>query len=268
VLGFFIVGLDGIEAKGVTLRTATVVQGDDGPTREAIAPTRFSKLGLGARMLHTAASPPVAYLLLSIGLALLVFEFFTAGVGIAGVCGAGCLVLAGYGLGVLPFRGWALALILASMFGFSVDVQTGVPRFWTGFGTVAYTIGSLSLYRGGLSLSWVTLAAGIAGMLLAFLVGLPTLVRTRFATPTIGREWMIGEMGEAVDEVAPDGVVRVRDALWPARTNRATPIGAGGRVRVVAIDGLVLEVEPEQGGARDHRERRRPSQEASPGAPD
>ena len=63
----------------------------------------------------------------------------------------------------------------------------------------------------------------IGGVLLAFLAGMPSMVRTRFATPTIGREWMIGEMGEAVVAVDPDGVVVVRDAQWRARTNRATP---------------------------------------------
>ena len=34
--------------------------------------------------MHTVASPAVAYLLFVIGLALLLFELFTAGVGIAG----------------------------------------------------------------------------------------------------------------------------------------------------------------------------------------
>ena len=53
--------------------------------------------------------------------------------------------------------------------------------------------------------------------------GMPAMVRTRFATPTIGREWMIGEMGEAVVAVDPEGVVEVRGAQWRARTNRATP---------------------------------------------
>jgi membrane-bound serine protease (ClpP class) len=67
---------------------------------------------------------------------------------------------------------------------------------------------------------------------------------------------MIGELGDAVGPVDPDGVVRVREATWRARTNRATPIPAGGQVRVVAIDGVTLEVEPEAGGARDYRERR------------
>jgi membrane-bound serine protease (ClpP class) len=51
-------------------------------------------------------------------------------------------------------------------------------------------------------------------------------------------------------------VVVVRDARWRARTNRATPIRAGDAIRVVEVDGLVLEVEPESGGARDYRDRR------------
>jgi len=83
------------------------------------------------------------------------------------------------------------------------------------------------------------------------------MVRARFSTPTVGREDLVGELGDAEVDVAPDGVVRVRDALWRARTNRATPLRAGDRVRVVAIDGVVLEVEPESGGARDHRDRAR-----------
>ena len=82
------------------------------------------------------------------------------------------------------------------------------------------------------------------------------MVRTRFATPTVGREWMVGEEGEAVTGIDPEGTVRVKGALWRALTNRATPIPAGDPVRVAAIDGLVLEVEPLEGAAMDYREMR------------
>ncbi len=97
----------------------------------------------------------------------------------------------------------------------------------------------------------------IAGTVVFMLSGMTAMVRSRFSTPTIGREDLVGEMGLAEADVDPDGVVRIRDALWRARTNRATPIQAGDPVRVVSIEGVVLEVEPETGGARDHRERRR-----------
>ena len=257
-----IFALDGYEERGQELHTVEARVSDDGSTREldTVATVRLSKLSLTGQLFHTVASPAVAYLFLLIGIALLIFEFFTAGVGIAGVVGAVCLLLSCTGLAALPTRGWAVAVIIAAMVAFAVDVQVGIPRFWTGVGVVGTIIGSLWLFESlpGTSLrpSWITLIAGVGGIMLAFVVGMPSMVRTRFATPTIGRDWMIGELGEVVVAVDPDGVVSVRDARWRARTNRATPVEAGGAVRVVAIDGVTLEVEPLEGAARDHRERR------------
>jgi membrane-bound serine protease (ClpP class) len=250
-IGDFILNLPGVESREVTA--------DDGETRrEPVTIVRFGQLSLVDQLMHTVASAAVAYLLLAVGLGLIVFELFTAGVGVAGVIGAGSLVLSCYGLAVLPTNWWGIALIGFSFIAFAVDVQTGVPRFWTGVGVVSFVAGSLTLYD-GLSLSWITLTVGIAGVLLAFLAGMPPMVRARFSTPTIGRDWMVGEMGRAVTAISPDGVVQVREALWRAYTNRATPIDELDRVRVVGIEGLVLEVEPEEGGARDYRERRRTS---------
>jgi membrane protein implicated in regulation of membrane protease activity len=57
---------------------------------------------------------------------------------------------------------------------------------------------------------------------------------------------MVGEAGEVIADVKPDGVVRVRGALWPAHTSRATPVSAGQAVRVVGIDGPRLQVEPSE----------------------
>ncbi len=258
-LGEFFDALDGVEVDGRVLDTTDVVQDADGVRRQPIAQARFFKLELAPRLMHTVASPPVAYLLLTIGLVLLVFEFFTAGVGVAGVVGALALVLGAYGIAALPARWWAVALVVVAIPAYAVDVQTGVPRFWTGAGTVAFVVGSLLLYGQGLALSWLTLLVGIGGVLLAFLAGMPSMVRARFSTPTVGRDWMVGELGEADGPIDPDGVVTIRGARWAARTNRATPLAAGARARVVAIDGTTLEVEPETGGARDHRERRAPA---------
>jgi membrane-bound serine protease (ClpP class) len=239
------------------LGVATSVSGE-GEDARTVSDTvvRFERLSLLAGQLHTVASPPVAYLLFTIGLALLVFEFYTAGVGVAGVVGAGMFLLGSFGLWVLPVSTVAVVLIVVSMLAFSVDVQTGVPRFWTIAGALALLAGTVTLYTDGISMSWIPMIVGVVGITMMMVTGMPTMVRTRFSTPTIGREWMIGEVGSAVEEVAPDGVVKINDALWKARTNRATPVAAGGHVRVVAVEGLVLEVEPQEGAARDYRERR------------
>ena len=242
IIGQFVVDLPGVATK--------VIDTDEGRRRTVATTPVFAKLGIGDQLMHTVASPPVAYLLFVFGMALIVFELFTAGVGVAGLVGAGAVVLGSYGLAVLPARPLAVALLVVSMVAFAVDVQTGVPRVWTAIGGAALVAGSLLLYD-GVSLSWIPLVAGLAGVALFMLAGMPAMVRTRFSTPTIGRGWMVGEEGEAVADVAPDGVVRVRGALWRARTNRATPVPAGSAVRVVEVDGLLLEVEPLAGAARD-----------------
>ncbi|MCU1366270.1 MAG: hypothetical protein JWN39_1909 [Ilumatobacteraceae bacterium] len=256
-----VLAMDGLHARGKVLATVSRTFDDNGGTQNNATLVRFFKLGLLNQLLHTVSSPAVAYLLFIVGLALLIFEFFTAGVGVAGVVGAACIVLSCYGLAALPTRGWAVAAILFSMFAFAIDVQVGIPRLWTGVGVVFFVIGSWFLYRDVLGAdlrpSWITLIAGIGGILLTFIVGMPSMVRTRFATPTVGREWMIGEMGTAIADIGPEGIADVAGGRWRARTNRATPLKAGDRLRVVAIDGVTLEVEPEEGGAKDYREMRK-----------
>ncbi len=219
-----------------------------------VSQVQLSGLSLVDQLFHTAASPEVAYLFFVMGLSLLLFELFTAGVGIAGVLGAGFLALGAYGLAILPTRWWAIALLLLTFVLLAVDVQTNVPRFYTVAGLAVLAVGTLFLYD-GVSQSWVTIAAVWIGAILYAYTGMPSMVRTRFSTPTIGRKWMIGEVGEAISDIDPDGTVKIRDAAWRATTNRATPVESGGRVRVIGIDRLVLEIEPEEGGARDYRER-------------
>ena len=234
-LGLFVIDLPGFE-------TEIDTTGDE-PVRVPVSPVRFAKLSLIDQFMHTAASPALAYLLFLAGTGLLVFELYTAGVGIAGGLGALSFLLGCYGLAALPARGWAVGLLLVAMFGYGVDIQTGVPRVWTVIATVCLTAGSLTLFD-GVSLSWVTLLAGIVGVTAGMVTGMPAMVRTRYGTPTIGREWMIGALGVARDPVDPEGVVVIDGAPWRARTQRATPIAEGDPIRVMALEGLVLTVEP------------------------
>lgn len=215
---------------------------------------QISGLSLSSQLFHTVASPEVAYLFFVLGLSLLVFELFTAGVGVAGVLGAGLVTLGSYGLAVLPTRWWALGLLLLAMVFLAVDIQTNIPRLYTMLGVSVFVLGTWFLYD-GVSMSRVTMVAGLVGVVLYAYTGMPSMVRTRFSTPTIGRTWMIGEIGEAITDVSPEGTVQIRDVSWRAITNRATPVEQGGSVRVIGIDRLVLEVEPEEGGAKDYRDR-------------
>jgi membrane-bound serine protease (ClpP class) len=258
-LGELIVSLDGrvvATAGGETeLQTAKVIGKGTDRRRQPNQEIRFDRLPLDAQVLHTLTSPSIAYLLFVAGLALMVFEFYTAAIGLAGLTGAVALVGACIGFSHLPVEWWAIGLLMLAVFGYAIDVQAGRTGAWTFIGTAALVAGSLTLYGGSSRLDppWWVLAIVIIGTALFMLGAMPAVIRSRFSTPTVGREGMIGEMGEAEVDVSPDGVVVIKGARWRARTNRATPVGSGDAVRVVAVDGLVLEVEPETGGARDHR---------------
>ena len=238
------------------------VTGDDGVVRRAPADdviVSFVKLPVLDGLFHTAASPAVAYLLLLAGLSLLLLDFYTGGIGIAAIVAASCGLLAAFGLGTLDIRLWALALIFVGFVAFAVDIQTGVPRFWTLAGGAAVLAGSLTLF-GQHSMSWIPLLVGLVGVGVFVLSGLPALVRTRYGTATVGREWLVGVAGIALTDIDPEGTVEVHGARWRARANRLTPLQAGEPLRVSGLSGVVLEVEPLEGAAVDYREmRRRPS---------
>ena len=240
-----LVGLEGFE----------VISDVDSGEIKPLTQTRFEEMDPPDQFFHSVGSPAITYLLFLAGMGLLVFELYTAGVGIAGVLGALCLLLGFYGLAVLPSNPWGIALLIFSMLSFAVDVQTGVPRFWSLIATISLIVGSLLLFD-GLSLSWLTLLFGILVTVTCMSAGMPAMIRTRFATPTIGREWIVGELGTAIEEINPNGTVEVKGAIWKAQTNRATPIKVNDEIRVAAVDGFWLDVEPLEGAARDYRERK------------
>jgi len=239
-LADFIGQLDGREVKGSTISTAKsqspYVLRDD-------LDIRFRKTGLADRTLHGLGSPSATYFFVVAGLLLALFEFFSAGIGIAAATGAVCLALSAYGLGTLDTRPLGLGLLVLATIAFGVDIQAGSPRFWTGVGTVALVAGSVTMFDGHRP-GWLALVLVTVAGLLAVLFGIPSTVRTRFSTPTIGREDLVGAVGTAVTAIDPEGTIEVRGAPWRARTF-PKPIGVGDRVEVVAIEGLVLEVIPE-----------------------
>jgi membrane-bound serine protease (ClpP class) len=66
-----------------------------------------------------------------------------------------------------------------------------------------------------------------------------------------GREAMIGAAAEVIDWGGSQGHVRIHGERWRATSGLA--VSPGDRVRVVALDGLVLAVEPGPDASRDRR---------------
>jgi len=70
------------------------------------------------------------------------------------------------------------------------------------------------------------------------------VVSSRRGRLTAGAPGLVGESGRTLTEVGPEGgEVFVHGEYWRARA--PGPVAAGSRVRVVAVQGLILSVEPD-----------------------
>jgi membrane-bound serine protease (ClpP class) len=87
----------------------------------------------------------------------------------------------------------------------------------------------------------------VAGVILAGFVVFASrkaLAAHRDEPVRTGSEELIGSVGEVREPLDPEGQIFIQGALWKARATGADQIGLGNRVRVRAVDGLTLEVEP------------------------
>lgn len=115
------------------------------------------------------------------------------------------------------------------------------------FGVAALVVGVLSGFdmAGPLWVQLLLFSALSLASLLLFRARLLEWVQHDPQRPEI--DTLVGEIGIASDELAPGtvGKVEVRGAAWSARNTTGAPLGRGVRVRVVRVDGLTLDVEPE-----------------------
>jgi len=91
--------------------------------------------------------------------------------------------------------------------------------------------------------AWMVIVA-VAGSVVFIWYSLTTVVRARFATPTVGREELLGKRCLVVSSLDPEGVVMVDGARWRATADRGVVIGQGAGGEIVGVIGLVLEVDP------------------------
>ena len=197
------------------------------------------------RLLSLITNPNVAYLLMLIGIYGLLLEGYNPGTVLPGVVGAICLLLALFAFQVLSVNYAGLALIALGVL--LIVAETFVPSFGAlGFGgIIAFVIGSVMLLDEsvpGFSIAWQVIATmALAGSLV--LVGIVSFaVRARRRPVVSGVEGLLREQAEAVESFEREGLVRVHGEVWTAISRQ--PVRAGERLRVLAVNGLTLEVEP------------------------
>jgi membrane-bound serine protease (ClpP class) len=195
------------------------------------------------RLLAVISDPSLALVLMMIGLYGLLFEFMNPGYVAPGVIGGVCLLLALWGLQMLPISYAGLGLILLGI-GFFV-AEAFVPSYGVlGLGGIAaFVFGALLLIDselpgfgvplpliGGLAVVSALLVIGIAGM----------AAKARRRPVVSGAARLIGAPGTVIDFDGGQGWVLVEGERWQVRAGES--LHPGQRVRITRIDGLTLAV--------------------------
>jgi membrane-bound serine protease (ClpP class) len=201
---------------------------------------------LREKIISGIADPNIALVLLVIGALGIYVEFSSPGLILPGVVGAILALLGLSALSVLPINWLGAALILMAFAMFLLEVKVASHGILGAGGAVALVLGAVMLVDSPvpeLRIRWVT-AIAVALPFSAITVFLLTIaMRARRNKVETGREGMVGQVGSAVTELAPDGKVFVHGEYWDAVAPRTVPSGAA--VRVVSVDNkLKLTVEP------------------------
>lgn len=208
------------------------------------------KPGVRTKILKTISNPNIAYILLMIGLAGLYFELSHPGAIFPGVIGGISLVLAFFALQTLPVNYAGILLIVLAIIFFIMEMKIASYGLLSVAGFISLLLGSLMLFKGTGSDMKLSLTVLLPTLILisgffAFVAGL--VFRAQISKPRTGTKGLVGEIGIVKKALTPEGKVFVHGELWNARAQKE--IGENVKVRVVDVENLILEVEPQDGDA-------------------
>jgi len=243
---------------------AAAVQKADGRTvRERTAPRQLRLQGavlvaepptIRQRLLMFIADPNVVAILTLLGLLGLGIEFYHPGALFPGIAGGICLFLVFVASQIIPVNVAAVLLLLAGA-GLLVSEAYFTSHGVAGVaGAVCLVVGMLFFVRtsgspafdpGALRVSpWVVWPTPVALAAVFAFMGWK-VARGRRAPLQLGAPALLGAPAEALSEIGPDGgEVFLHGEYWKARSR--TPIPRGTRLRVVAVEGLVVTVEVDE----------------------
>lgn len=200
-------------------------------------------LSRAERFLDAIANPTIAYLLMTLGVMGLIYEFASPGIGLGAIVGSIALVLGLLSLSALPIHLGGLLLLLLGLIMLGMELKLQTHGLLTLGGTVALILGAFVLVDAGAYYGAVQeikfgvilpMTLGIVGTVL-FAVTLT--LRTLRQPQRMGADAFAGLTGVVKTALSPEGQVLVDGALWAAVSTSGAMM-VGDRVRVERYDAL------------------------------
>jgi membrane-bound serine protease (ClpP class) len=205
--------------------------------------------------LHLLSDPNIAALLFSIGSLGLIYELMSPNF-VTGILGGIAIILAFIGSDSLPLNVGGLLLIALAMLLFALELTVTSHGLLAVGGIICFALGASALYTQpgdpfGPIVSVATPLVIVMTATFAVLMALITVtaIRTRRMKGSpglIGEAIHSGTHGIVRRPIEPLGSVHIAGEEWTARSVGDQPIERGTPVKVVAVDGLTVLVEPDQ----------------------
>lgn len=242
--------LDQVDGREISRATGTAVIHTAGAVIDDY-PMPFWQVFLNALI-----DPTIAALLIVVAGYGIITELSNPGAILPGVVGGLAAILAVVSLANLPVNIAGALMMLLAFVLFIADLKAPTHGILSVGGVFALAIGMAFLINTGpigLGVNPVVAIGASAITLAFFLVFVRKVLAARRRPVFVGAESLLGAIGVAREELAPEGLVFVAGALWKAVAS-PEPIHAGSQVRVIGRKGLQLEVAPrENGGAEEKR---------------
>jgi membrane-bound serine protease (ClpP class) len=200
---------------------------------------------LREQLLGWLVNPNIALLLLVGGALLIYLEFNAPGTIVPGALGTLMVLLAIFGLDLLPIRYTSVLLLIAALVLLLLEAKFGGHGALAITGIVCLTFGTLTLVAAPvpeMAISpWVAFAVSAAfGCITVFLVRLA--VRARNRKSRLGVDALVCSRATAMEPLTPEGHVLVEGEIWRAVASK--PVAAGTPLRVVGHKEYLLHVAP------------------------
>jgi len=199
---------------------------------------------LRERVVSLTSDPNMAFILLALGALGIYVEFNAPGLVAPGVFGGILLLLGLNGLSVMPINWMGAAMIVLGLTFFVLEAKYPSHGVLGIGGAIALAIGAMVLIDAPpdfrirpVTAIGVTLPFAVITMFLVTLA-----VRARNNKVITGMQGMLGEIGVAYTPLAPSGKIFVHGEYWDVESTQ--PVDKGASVRVLAVDGMRLKVEP------------------------
>jgi len=194
--------------------------------------------------LNALIDPTIAALLIILAGYGIITELTTPGAILPGVVGGIAAILAIASLANLPVNIAGALLMLLALILFLADLKANTHGILSFGGVVSLILGMAFLINTGpvgLGVNPVVIFGSAAITFGFFVFFVDRILRSRRQPVLTGPDALAGALGEAREDLSPEGLVFVRGALWKAVAQNGS-IPAGSPVRVVGRNGLRLEV--------------------------